>query len=138
MNRIENPARFLAQVEAGVILYSVLALALLASLYSASFQGVDPQAWRVVFLFLGSAAGFMVGLEFPLASKLFTRGEGEVGRTAGVLYAADLLGAWAGSLLVGVLLVPVLGILQTCAVIIFLKLASFFFLSASKLRPWGR
>jgi len=138
MNRMENPARFLAQVEAGVILYSVLALALLASLYSASFQGVDPQAWRVVFLFLGSAAGFMVGLEFPLASKLFTRGEGEVGRTAGVLYAADLLGAWAGSLLVGVLLVPVLGILQTCAVIIFLKLASFFFLSASKLRPWGR
>jgi predicted membrane-bound spermidine synthase len=79
---------------------------------------------RSAFLLLSGLAGYLVGLEFPLSSVIFSgRGEG-VTRTAGILYAADLFGAWAGSLLVGVLFIPVLGILQTCAVILFLKLAS--------------
>jgi len=69
-------------------------------------------------------SGFWVGIEFPLASRIFSSGGEGVGRTAGLLYASDLFGAWAGSLLVGVVLVPVLGILQTCGVIVLLKLAS--------------
>jgi predicted membrane-bound spermidine synthase len=76
------------------------------------------------FLLLSGLSGYLVGLEFPLSSNIFSgRGEG-VARTAGILYAADLFGAWGGSLLVGVLFIPVLGILQTCAAILFLKLAS--------------
>jgi len=70
------------------------------------------------------ASGFWAGLEFPLSSRIFACREEGVGRTAGILYASDLFGAWAGALLVGVIFIPVLGILLTCGAMVLLKLAS--------------
>jgi predicted membrane-bound spermidine synthase len=92
---------------------------------------------RNAFLLLSGLSGFLVGLEFPLSSNIFLGRGGGVTRTAGILYAADLFGAWGGSLLVGVLFIPVLGILQTCAVILFLKLASLSLIVVSH-RPLAR
>ena len=37
-----------------------------------------------------------------------------MGKTAGLIYGLDLLGACAGAFLAGAVLIPVLGILQTC------------------------
>ncbi|MFC1586988.1 fused MFS/spermidine synthase [Planctomycetota bacterium] len=53
----------------------------------------------------------IVGMEFPLSARLFFRG---VADTAGVLYTADLVGAFAGAAVVGALLIPLLGIMQVC------------------------
>jgi predicted membrane-bound spermidine synthase len=39
----------------------------------------------------------------------------QVGQTAGALYAFDLLGSTLGSLLVGLVLIPVVGALQSLA-----------------------
>ncbi|MFA5089174.1 MAG: fused MFS/spermidine synthase [Candidatus Omnitrophota bacterium] len=66
-----------------------------------------------VFTFLPSVAGLLGGLQYPLAIELESKingREGMVPRSAGFLYAADVLGASAGALLTGTLLVPLLGI----------------------------
>ena len=51
------------------------------------------------------------------------QGEGGAGRTAGLLYGADLAGGCLGALLGAALFVPVLGIPQTCATVMLAVLA---------------
>ncbi|MGC8838570.1 MAG: hypothetical protein ACP5UM_09155, partial [Anaerolineae bacterium] len=65
-------------------------------------------------------AGFLVGLEFPAASGLL----GASSRVAGVLYAADLAGAFLGALLTAAVLVPAAGVLGTCGLVALLKAGS--------------
>ena len=71
--------------------------------------------------------GASIGLQFPLASKIYlslpTRGL-SVSRTAAVLYGADLLGGFFGGLLGGVLLLPILGLKETCFMMAILKMSS--------------
>ncbi len=43
---------------------------------------------------------------------------------AGILYASDLLGAFLGALLVSAMLLPALGVLETCLLVAVLKLGS--------------
>ena len=57
---------------------------------------------------------FLVGAQFPLASKLHFKG---VSQTAAVLYNADLFGACIGALLVSALLVPLFGLVFVCGIV---------------------
>jgi len=50
-------------------------------------------------------------MEFLLALHL-TRGS--VSRVAGLIYGTDLVGGWFGALMSSTLLIPILGIPQTC------------------------
>lgn len=88
---------------------------------------------KIAYFLLTLISGFCGGLEFPLVSKIFANLLKEIGRPAGLLYASDLIGAWLGSLLVGVILIPTLGILPTCIVIMVLKFTSLFWLKISAL-----
>ena len=95
---------------------------------------VEVFAWvRVALLGLNGVAGLLVGLEFPLANALYLpatvplrrhREASRTGETAGILYAADLVGACLGALAVSVALLPALGILETCAFLVVLKVGS--------------
>ena len=95
---------------------------------------VEVFAWvRVALLGLNAVAGLLVGLEFPLANALYLpatvplrrhREASRAGETAGILYAADLVGACLGALAVSVVLLPALGILETCAFLVALKVGS--------------
>jgi spermidine synthase len=67
------------------------------------------------------AAGFLGGAHFPLANRLLLADRERVGRTAGSLYAFDLLGSTLGSLLVGFLLIPVVGVIQSLIVLTLLN-----------------
>jgi predicted membrane-bound spermidine synthase len=120
-------------VEILIILFAALGMILLSFLYSPGLGQRALSVLKYVFIPLNAVAGCLVGLEFPLASSLFSCRRAGVVRTAGTLYAADLFGAFIGSLLVGVIMVPVLGILPTFAVIIFLKIASLVFVRLSGL-----
>ncbi|MFH1758540.1 MAG: hypothetical protein ABH969_10895, partial [Pseudomonadota bacterium] len=124
LERIRNFVRTLYGVEILIISWATLGIALLDLLYSRSLAPGSLWAAAFGFFMLNGMAGLLVGVEFPLSNGIFMKSEEGVGRTAGILYGADLFGAWAGSLLVGVLLIPVLGILQTWALVICLKLAS--------------
>jgi len=75
-----------------------------------------------VLLGLNSVAGLLVGLEFPLANALITKAG--VKGPAGIVYAADLAGACLGALAVSAALLPALGLLETCALLVLIKLGS--------------
>jgi spermidine synthase len=72
------------------------------------------------FPLLTLVAGFLGGMDFPLAAELT---KGSVGRVAGLIYGADLVGACLGAFLSSALLIPVLGIPQTCYAVTLLSLA---------------
>ena len=96
---------------------------ILAILYAQAGRPGISAAIGPILLILNVLAGFLVGMEFPLASKMYQRVS--ISETAGILYASDLLGAFLGALLVSVMLLPALGVLETCLLVVVLKLGSF-------------
>jgi spermidine synthase len=96
----------------------------LAVLYAQAGRPEVSAAVGPILLILNGLAGFLVGMEFPLASKMYLRASLSEVATAGILYASDLLGAFLGSLLVSVMLLPALGVLETCLLVVVLKLGS--------------
>jgi spermidine synthase len=124
MEKIQNRIMTLAGLETFLALFCMLLILTLNFLFSSGMRPAGLWAVKIAFLLMSVVSGFWVGLEFPLCARIFGAGKEGVGRTAGILYASDLLGAWAGALLAGVVFIPVLGILETCGAIILLKLAS--------------
>ena len=75
-------------------------------------------------------AGLLLGMEFIAVNRAFfvpsadAQRQAQPGRTAGGLYAADLLGGFLGSMLVPIFLVPALGMTATAVAILAIKLLS--------------
>ena len=124
LEKSQNWIMTLIGLEGFIALFCLLVVFILYFLSSSGEEPLNLWTDKIGFLLMNLLSGFWVGLEFPLSSMIFAEREEGVARTAGILYAADLLGAWAGALLVGVIFIPVLGILLTCGGIILLKLAS--------------
>lgn len=79
------------------------------------------------FLTMSFLSGVLVGLEFPLATKIYlaTSSRGRTfSQTAGLLYGADLLGGFFGGLFGGVLLLPILGLKESCSTMAIIKMSS--------------
>lgn len=74
----------------------------------------------VLFSLLTLLVGGLAGAAFPLAVRLV---EGEAGQVVGSLYGADLAGGCLGALLGATVLIPLLGIPQTCVAIALVVLA---------------
>ena len=83
---------------------------------------------------LSFLSGLLIGAEIPLANKIYLRTSQSLSGTAGLLYGADLLGGWFGGILGGVVLLPVLGLLKTCMVVVLLKITSLILLATSAKR----
>jgi len=71
---------------------------------------------RPMLLEIGVPA-LVAGLAFPLANAIVQRTEDRIGRRAGVLYAANTIGAVCGSLVTGFLLLPRFGMQTSAAVL---------------------
>jgi predicted membrane-bound spermidine synthase len=69
-------------------------------------------------------AGFLGGIHFPLANKVYLERHKGIGRVGGLLYGIDLAGAAAGALVMSVVLVPIVGIIQGITVIVVLNLSA--------------
>lgn len=104
-----------------------LAILALAGIQHHALTGMLSQAAFPALAFLTAV---MVGMEFPLASKLHLKrgghreGGGEIERTAGTLYSADLAGTFLGAVVVSAFLIPLLGITSVCLLIAGLNLIS--------------
>jgi len=72
---------------------------------------------NIIFILLPTVAGFLGGLQFPLANKIYLAEKGEEGKSTGVIYGIDLFGSCLGALFSGVFLIPLLGIPKTCLVL---------------------
>lgn len=91
-----------------------------------------------IFLTMSFLSGVLVGLQFPVATKIhlsISPKGGSLGHTAGLLYGADLFGGYLGGLLGGVILLPILGLRESCLIVAIIKGSSFLlFLLFTKMR----
>jgi spermidine synthase len=133
LEKIQNRVLTLIGLEGFMALFCLVLLFILGFLYSSGVEPLSLWAVTTAFLLMSLASGFWAGLEFPLTSRIFAGPKEGVGRTAGILYASDLFGAWAGALFVGVIFIPVLGVLPTCGAVLLLKLAGLALLSITHL-----
>ncbi len=97
--------------QAGIGLFAIVVPFLMIALARSSFHIVLSQS--VIFI-LVMIIGFLVGVQFNLASRLQ---QGEVKRVAASLYSADLFGSALGALIVAVFLLPLLGIIKVSLII---------------------
>ena len=122
VERIEKGKSLLMRLEGAIAACWLLFPIVLAILYAQAGRPGVSAAVGPILLILNTLAGFLVGMEFPLASKMYLRASPS--ETAGILYASDLLGAFLGALLVSAMLLPALGVLETCLLVAVLKLGS--------------
>ena len=134
LERIKRDLSTLLRLDLAIILFSVL----LPLIFLLAHPYLDRPAvfliFPAVFLVLSFLSGLLIGAEFPLANKIYLRTSQSLSGTAGLLYGADLLGGWFGGILGGVVLLPVLGLLKTCMVVVLLKITSLILLATSAKR----
>ncbi|MBN2171475.1 MAG: fused MFS/spermidine synthase [Candidatus Krumholzibacteriota bacterium] len=119
-DRLARPARLLgwAQLAAGAAALATVPLIwdLLPRLEAGAFLG-ERMSWAsylgrrfLVSLAIMAPATFLTGMTFPLVNRIGIASLARLGRGVGHLYFANTLGAIAGSLAAGYLLLPLLGV----------------------------
>jgi len=124
MERLENCFRLFVQIDLAIIIFSLgwPFIFLGARAFLDSPDVFVP--FKLLFLFIASICGFLIGAQFPLANKIYLQDGSSLSKTAGLLYASDLLGGWIGGIVGAVVLLPVLGLTGTCITVGLVKLAS--------------
>ncbi len=127
LNRIENEAHLFLKIEIGIIIFSFL----FPFVFSIPSQYIGKTGISLLvyplFLMMSFLSGACIGLQFPLASKICFAMPGKqvtLGHIAGLLYGADLLGGFLGGLFGGVLLLPILGLKESCFMMGLIKISS--------------
>jgi spermidine synthase len=122
----------LLKLEGALVLYWILLPVLLRTLHAGISHPLVFASTQGVLLVLNVLAGFLVGSQFPLANKIWMESRRDRRGAAGALYAWDLVGAFAGAMVVSVVLIPVLGLLETCFLAAMLKAGSFLLALSSR------
>lgn len=89
--------------------------------YSPHFALLHLIEFGIIFLLM-LVPTTMMGVAFPLISKIYTRHLGQIGRSIGSVYSANTLGGILGSFMGGFILVPWLGIQTTIFVAVSVNL----------------
>lgn len=131
LTRITKHRRLFIKVDLMIICFSLL----LPSIFFVLNPYLDsPGSFfllKILFLTLSLISGFLIGAQFPLANKLYLEYNKNISKTAGTLYAADLIGGWIGGVFGGVILLPVMGLFGSFIIIVLLKLWSFIIFNQS-------
>jgi spermidine synthase len=131
LEKIRNPASLFLKTELLIICFSLI----LPFVLSIPSQYLEKHLVYILlyttFLVMSFLCGVLVGLQFPLATKIYlstSTEEGKLGQTAGLLYGADLLGGFFGGLFGSILLLPILGLKESCFMMAGVKASSFILL----------
>lgn len=145
--RIRRPLFVFGLLEAGIGLWAVVSMLLNEYMIQINefLTNVIPLAeWNkaIALILIKSAIillapTILMGMTFPLATRMVTAHLGELGRKVGLVYAANTLGTVAGSFIVGFFLIPLLGMRNSFIAVAVLNIAIAIglFLMA---RPMGR
>jgi len=138
LSRIKNCFNLFIKIELAIICFSIgLPLIFLAVHAYLGSPGIF-FFLRILFLVISFICGLLIGSQFPLANKIYLRNSRSLSKTAGLLYASDLLGGWFGGIAGAVVLLPVLGLTGTCITVGLLKLTSFIVITTQPDRHlWG-
>ena len=107
-----DPYGFLTKIQVLVCCYPLLLIAILY-FYSTASEGFL-RLTEPVFGFLPVIAGLMGGLQYPHANRIFPERSTKTAKVAGLTYGVDLFGSCLGALITASILLPVLGVYQTC------------------------
>ncbi len=128
LEKISNPPSLFLKSEGFLICFSLI-LPFVLSIPSYHLEKhIVYVCLYITFIAMSFVCGVFVGLQFPLATKIYLGApvrEGKIGETAGLLYGADLFGGFFGGLLGGVLLLPILGLKESCFTMALIKGSSF-------------
>jgi spermidine synthase len=127
LKRIKVDSLFLLKTEISVILFSFLFPYILAIPIHYLGKTAASLPVYLVFLTMSFLSGAWIGLQFPLATKIYLTAPSEggtFGHTAGLLYGADLSGGFLGGLFGGILLLPILGLKESCFMMAMIKMSS--------------
>lgn len=127
---LRQERRWLLGLEVAMTAFWLALPVALKVLYGGTGRPPAPAVVGPALLTLNALAGCLVGAQFPVANRIHLRGLPALSSTAGALYGADLVGGCAAALLVSAVLVPSLGIVQTCLLVAVLKGASLLLLIA--------
>jgi len=126
IDRIKNELGLFIGFEALIIIFTYIMALIITGLHlSMDFASL-------IFIALFFISGMLMGLEFPLASKIYMGKKANIGETVGILYSADLIGGWVAGIFGGIILLPVLGLFNTCMLIVMFKLSSLALLILSR------
>jgi spermidine synthase len=138
MGRITRPLRSLLMVQTGMGLYALALLPLILGLHHGVFPSWISRLMEVIFPFFTLVAGFLGGIHFPLANKVYLGRRKEIGRIGGLMNGIDLIGSAAGALVISVILLPIVGIAQGISLIVALNLSAILCLGLRTLREVKR
>lgn len=124
LSEVKNLSHTFLKSEIGFVIYFALLLLFFISLEHFYHSDLFLALFQFFIVIFTLICGLLVGFQFPLAGKIQLTGSGSLTKTAGFLYATDLCGAWAGGIIVTLVLIPVLGIIETCFLVLLLKCGS--------------
>ena len=134
LSRIKEDLAFFIKIELAIVLFSGILPVIFLLFHPYLDRPIVFFLLQIVFLVLSCLSGLLVGAQFPLANKIYLGSSPNLSRTAGLLYSADLLGGWVSGIFGGVVLLPVLGLLGSCIVVVMLKLSSLIIVTTSARR----
>jgi len=134
MEKIDDEKSLYLKTQSALSIYPlILAGTLFAISKITQFSPGMGNMLQIAFAIMPVMAGLIGGFQFPLANKIWLKDSKDIGKTTGLLYGVDLLGSCIGGLVIGIILIPILGIIQTC---VFLSVINIFiFILISNSRP---
>ncbi len=105
----------LVKVSFGIIILSFLIFLIIAVWLKFLFE------FRIIYYVLSILAGFAIGTKFPVINKLYLK----TSPNMGAVYGIDLIGGALGAFLVGIFMLPVLGVVGSLGMIVGLCMVAF-------------
>jgi len=124
LDRLRRPFKTYINIQVLVLLYPLLLLICFKAFSALSSLPATSRISSDIFGILPFVAGFVGGLQYPLANRICFERAGAAGKTAGTTYAVDLAGSFIGAFLLSAFFVPMVGIPVTCALVVALNAVS--------------
>jgi len=128
LERIKKGTVLFLGTELAIILFSILLPFAFSMLSRSMEKGTLDALVYGIFLAISFLSGLLIGAQFPLGAKIYLNLPSKtagLGQTAGLLYGSDLLGGFFGGLWGGILLLPILGLKESCLLVATIKFSSF-------------
>ncbi|MBD3378931.1 MAG: hypothetical protein GF408_00515 [Candidatus Omnitrophica bacterium] len=116
----------LLRTQTAVCLYPLILPAVFFLLSTTSSAQLYRLGSTVIFPVMPFAAGFIGGVQFPLAGRFYFSLRKTEGRVSGITYGMDLLGAATGAFVSSALLLPLIGVYSSCLLVFLINSCAFF------------
>src|SRR6266568_1190121 len=133
IDRLRQPRRTFGWIQAGIAASTLATIPLTRLMLGSAQHWMDGLELRGPSLLLGRfgvtflimlVPTTLIGMTFPLAARMWTRGVDALGRQLGQLYGANTLGNIAGAAVGGFVVLPLFGMQRGIALVTILNLAS--------------